>query len=280
MQDKKIILAPAKLNIFLKVLGKRNDGYHEIRSGISFINLFDKIEIKKNAQNNISYIGIFKPKNGSYNDCIIKKVLKFLKIYDKIPLAINVTKNIPVQGGLGSASSNAAAVIIALEEMDLIERKNPDYYAYLGADIPCFLFKKDCIATGMGEKITHFPFPKYFFLLVKPNFNNSTKLMYEKLQIKNNYDHQDLIPENIQIREGDIGNDFNQIAINESEEYKNIFDLLENLDKSIFARMTGTGSCCYAVFEKEEHALKAMIYFQSKFPDIWSIVCENSNINN
>ena len=106
--------------------------------------------------------------------------------------------------------------------------------------------------------------------------------MYEKLQIKNNYNYnsQDLTPEKIQIREEDAGNDFNQITINESEEYKNIFDLLENLDKSIFARMTGTGSCCYAVFEKEEHALKAMIYFQTKFPDLWSIVCENSNINN
>lgn len=280
MQDKKIILAPAKLNIFLKVVGKRNDGYHEIRSGITFINLFDKIEIKKNSKNNISYIGKFKPKDGFYNDCIIEKVLKFLKIYDKIPLEIYITKNIPVQGGLGSASSNAAAVIIALEEMNLIERQNPDYYAFLGADIPCFLFKKDCIVTGMGEKISHFPFPKYFFLLVKPNFNNSTKLMYEKLQFKNNYNYQDLMPENFQIREEDFGNDFNQIAINESEEYKNIFDLLENLDKSIFARMTGTGSCCYAAFEKEEHALKAMIYFKSKFPYLWSAVCENSNVGN
>ena len=55
---------------------------------------------------------------------------------------------------------------------------------------------------------------------------------------------------------------------------------MENLDKSIFARMTGTGSCCYAAFEKEEHALKAMIYFKSKFPYLWSAVCENSNVGN
>ena len=69
MLDSKTILAPAKLNIFLKVLNKRKDGYHSLRSGITFIDLFDKIEIKKSDETKIKYKGFFKPKNNNYNDC-------------------------------------------------------------------------------------------------------------------------------------------------------------------------------------------------------------------
>jgi len=280
MQDKKIIFAPAKLNIFLKVLGRRADGYHEIRSGVTFINLYDQIQIEKSLKTTIYYTGDFKPKGGAYKDCIIERTLNFLNINKKVQLKINIIKSIPVQGGLGSASTNAAALIIALEEMNLIEYKNPDYYVSLGADIPCFLFKKNCLVAGKGEKLVHFSFPKYFFLLVKPKFNNSTKDMYEKLRFKDKIVDQNLISEKIEINEKDTGNDFDKITLNENVEYRNIIDYLENVDHSIFVRMTGSGSCCYAVFEKKEYALKASTLFKSKFSDLWSIVCENNTINN
>ena len=78
MQDKQIIYAPAKLNLFLKVHEKRDDGYHNIRSGITFINLFDVIEIKRSKTMKISYHGPYKPENGFYSNCIIKKTLDFL----------------------------------------------------------------------------------------------------------------------------------------------------------------------------------------------------------
>ena len=80
MLDKIKILAPAKLNIFLRILGRRNDGFHNIRSGITFINLFDVLEIKKSHKTSITYSGLFKPMNGKYNDCIISKTLNFLSL--------------------------------------------------------------------------------------------------------------------------------------------------------------------------------------------------------
>ena len=280
MQDKKIIFSPAKLNIFLKVLGKRNDGYHEIRSGITFLNLFDQITIQHNHKTIITYSGPFSPSGGFYNNCIIERTLDFLKIKEKVKLKIHICKNIPVQGGLGSASSNAASLIIALEEMKLINHNTPDHYVSLGADIPCFLFKKDCLVAGIGEKLVHFSFPKYFFLLVKPKFNNSTKDMYKKLRFTDTIVDQNLISEKIEINENDTGNDFHKIILNESVEFRKIIDYLENVEYSIFVRMTGSGSCCYAVFEKKEYALKALTLFKSKFSDLWSIVCENNTINN
>ena len=274
----KIILAPAKINIFLKVLSKRNDGYHEIRSGITFVNLFDKIEITGHYENRITYSGKFKPNDETYDNCIIQRTIDFLELREKLNMKINVQKNIPVQGGLGSASTNAASLIIFFESIGLIEKKNPSYYASLGADIPCFLFKKDCIATGMGENLIAQPFPKYFFLLVKPKFNNSTKRMYQKLKFNNKDFNYNYLTEKNQLNEDDNGNDFDQIVVNENFEYQRIIEYLENLDQAIFARMTGSGSCCYAVFEKKEYVLNAIGLFKSKFPDLWSIVCENNII--
>ena len=278
MQVKRIIMAPAKINIFLKILGKRNDGYHEIKSGITFINLNDQVKVEVDKKNSILYSGNFKPKKGFYEDCIIKKTLNFLNIDKNIKLKVSIIKNIPVQGGLGSGSTNAAALIQALESMSIIKVKSPNYYSSLGADIPFFLFKKDCIVTGMGEKLNNFIFPKYFFLLVKPKFNNSTKDMYKKLQYNNQYVEQNLLSSTLEIDENDTGNDFEKITIKENIEYREIINSIDSLEHVIFTRMTGSGSCCYGVFDKKEHALKNMKIFKRKFPELWINVCEN-NIN-
>ena len=274
------IFAPAKLNIFLKVLGRRPDGYHIIRSGITFIDLYDELEINISNKMSIHYKGPFKPKRDTYDDCIILKTLKFLGLNKNLNLNLTITKNIPVQGGLGSASTNAAALIQGLEVMKLISKKEPNIYTILGADIPCFLFKKNCLVTGIGEIIHPQTFPKYYFLLVKPNFNNSTKDIYKKLDFDvesfggiANYDE-------IHMNIDDIGNDFEKVVFRESPEFGEIIEFLKSLDKVVFSRMTGTGSCCYAVFEKKEFALKANVIFKSNFPDLWSCICENNTINN
>ena len=246
MQFKKKIFAPAKLNIFLKVLGKRDDGCHNIRTGITFINLYDVLKIQSSERTSIKYTGNFKPIKGNYSDCIILKTINFLNKNNNIKLNIQIQKNIPVQGGLGSGSTNAASLIIALEEMNLIKKENPKIYASLGADIPCFLYNKNCLALGIGEVICPQIYPKYYFLLVKPNFNNSTKYMYSKLGLK--LDSTSISKDDFQINDEDSGNDFEKILI-ENIKFKQIMEFLDNLEMSIFARMTGTGSCCFAVFD-------------------------------
>ena len=273
------IFAPAKLNIFLKVLGRRLDGYHIIRSGITFIDLYDEIEINKSDKMRIRYAGPFKPKGDTYDDCIILKTLKFLGLNKNLNLDITITKNIPVQGGLGSASTNAATLIQVLEVMNLIIKKKPNFYTMLGTDIPCFLFNKNCLVTGVGEIIHQQSFPKYYFLLVKPNFNNSTKDIYNKLNYGLGSYHGISAYEENQINIDDTGNDFEKVVFKENSELRKIIDFLESLDKVIFSRMTGTGSCCYAVFKKKDLALKANIIFKSHFPYLWSCVCENNTIN-
>jgi 4-diphosphocytidyl-2-C-methyl-D-erythritol kinase len=279
-QDKIIIKAPAKINLFLHVLNKREDGYHNIKSGITFINLFDEVCIKKNNSMIIQYSGTFKPAQDFFKDCIIKKTIKFLNLDNKTNLEINIKKNIPIQSGLGSASSNAAALIKGLEKLKII-KMNKDYkfYSKLGADIPVFLYGKNALVEGIGEKIFQYEFPKYFFLLVKPETGFSTKKMYDKISRNLQDDNISNYSKNI-VNDGDYGNDFENIAIKENEEINQILKYLSSSEKCIFSQMTGSGSCCFAAYEKKEYANKAEISFNENFPKLWSFVGENNAINN
>ena len=279
MLDKIKLQAPAKINLFLRVLNKRVDGYHNIRTGITFINLYDEVNIKKNNVMSINYYGNFKPSSGSYEDCIITKILKFLEV--KVNLNISIKKNIPVQAGLGSASTNAATLIKGLERLKIIKSiDNYKSYSFLGADIPVFLYGKDSLVQGKGEIITDYHFPKYFFLVVKPTVNISTEQMYKKISKKiTNVNNNNIIKENF-IIDNDFGNDFESIAIKENNEIDNLLKFLSNRKGCIFARITGSGSCCFAAFNKIKYANESQIKLKYNFPKLWSFVGENNTIRN
>ena len=276
MQDKILIKAPAKINLFLKILKKRKDNYHDIFSGLTFIDLFDELTITKSEKMSINYEGLFKPKLGSYKDCIIKKTLKFFNIDNKINLMINIKKNIPVKAGLGSASTNAAALIRGLSQLQIIQLPLLDNnFVSIGSDIPACILSKDCLLEGVGDKITKYSFPKYFFLLVKPNINLSTREMF--LKIDNNFT-QNFILKKIKKNKIDIKdytNDFEKIAIDESEDIANLLNLFSKSKSSLFSGMTGSGSCCYAAFRNYELAKKAELEIKSKFSNFWSYIVQN-----
>lgn len=280
MQDKINIKAPAKINLFLKILNKRKDGFHNIRSGITFINLFDEISIARNNKTSIYYYGLFSPSKGSYNNCIIEKTLKFLNIYNKVNLEIKIKKNIPVQAGLGSASSNAASLILGLLKLKLINHLgNNSYYSTLGADVPIFIFGKNCLVQGIGNKIKEQKFRKYYFLIIKPNFNFSTELMYSKVNKDFDllYDEKNILDYD---ENNDSGNDFESIAVKEKSEIINLLDFLKKRKNCHFAQMTGSGSSCFAVFKNRFDANQAQLEFNEKFPMLWAFVGENNTLNN
>ena len=102
-------LSPAKLNLFLKIVSKRDDGYHNIRSGVTLINLFDEVIAEKDDKFSVKYTGEFAPQNNKFKDCIVEKIFSKLDI-KKPNYAFTIKKNIPIMSGLGSASSNAASL--------------------------------------------------------------------------------------------------------------------------------------------------------------------------
>ncbi len=268
--------SPAKINLFLKIINKRADGYHNIRTGITFLDLHDEINVQPHNKFEVIYSGKFSPKNNEFYDCIITRLFTFLKI--KPPkVLISIKKNFPYQGGLGSASSNVATVIKILENLEIIERKNIFDYVNLGSDIPLFLNQKDCFVRGKGDLISNISFPKYYFLLIKPNYACSTKKMYKSL-ISSDFDYN--IEQDLEdINDQDNGNDFEKIIKKTEPEFINITNFLENLKGVIFTRLTGSGSCLFSVFETKEDAHKAKINFSKKFPSLWNITAENNMLN-
>ncbi len=276
MLDKIIEKSPAKINLFLKIVNKRSDGYHNIRTGITFINLYDEVTIQPNNKFLVHYNGSFAPKDNIFKDCIIKKIFSFLKIKEP-KLLITITKNFPYQAGLGSASSNAATVIKILENLEIIKKNNIYHYTDLGADIPVFLNQKDALVRGRGDLISNMIFPKYYFLLIQPEFVCSTKEMYQSFKPKDlNYKKEFDLEE---INDHDNGNDFEKILIKYQPEFKSLIRYLENLEGSIFSRITGSGSCLFSVFEKKEHAEKAKQIISKDHSRLWIKTAENNNIN-
>ena len=120
MQNNIVIKAPAKLNLFLRILGQKNNGYHIIRTGITFINLYDVINISLSDINDLSYTGHFKPSSVIYKNDIIIKVLDKISLKKNIKINVKITKNIPWKAGLGSASTDAASLIKGLQKLGLM----------------------------------------------------------------------------------------------------------------------------------------------------------------
>ena len=273
MLDKFTELAPAKINLFLKILNKRDDNYYNIRSGVTFINLFDEIKVEESSSFKISYLGKFSPQNNFFKDCIIQKLFNIFSI-KKPNYNFIIKKNIPIQSGLGSASSDAAAVCRILEKLNIYKIRSKEDLVTLGSDVPSFFNQRDCLVRGKGDKISNLLFPKYFFLLVKPKLNCNTKKMYDLI---NNQDlNNNILEDTALVNKLDYGNDFEKILNQSNQEIIEVLSFLRGLKNVIFSNLTGSGSCCYAAFENKDFAVRAKSEFYKKFPKLWSYIVENN----
>ena len=267
-------LSPAKLNLFLKIIDKRKDGYHNLRSGITLINLYDEVLAEESLAFKVKYVGKFAPKNNIFKNCIIEKI--FSKYDLKKPnYCFTIKKNIPIQSGLGSASSNAAAVIRILKKLNY-KRLNKIDFSEIGADVPFFIQNEDSLVRGIGDVIIKQAFPKYFFLLIKPMQNCSTIEMYNLINVKNlNFENSYDVEE---ITEYDSGNDFESILNHKYSEISSLLQYMKSFPDLIFSRLTGSGSCIYSAFATKGSAEKALLIFKDRFPKHWSMLVENNTV--
>lgn len=248
------IQAPAKLNLSLEVTGKRADGYHLLESDVIFLNLCDELEFEISDELSI---------NSSIEDNIILKAARAL--HPTKGAKITLTKNIPMGGGLGGGSTDAAATLIALNQLwglNLPEARLYEIGLKLGADVPVCLFSllnKTSTAhfSGVGEVVTFAsPRPDWFFLLVNPNRNLPTVNVFKEFELGT---------------ETPTGhkNDLEYAAIKLVPEIAHILEFLKATHGNLFARMTGTGSTCFAVYENFADAAKAAAEVPEKY---WKIV--------
>ncbi len=178
--------APAKLNIRLKVIGKRADGYHDLVSIMVPVDLCDQLELESGAKGiRTSCIGLDVPNDESN---LVHQAAKafFKKTGISEGISIRLIKRIPVSAGMGGGSSNAAAILFTLNDMwsgPLSFNELHEIGAGLGADVPFFLYGRPCLATGIGEILEPLEnWPQFWYVIVKPPISISTAWVYGNLK--------------------------------------------------------------------------------------------------
>ena len=180
--------APAKVNYLLDVIRRRTDGYHDLRMVMQRVDLCDEIKITLTSTPGIT---VTCGKNGVPDGPgnIAWKAARELLDLDgsNQGVEIAITKNIPVAAGLGGGSSDAASVLMGMNELlrlDLSDQRLMEIGVTLGADVPFFIFKKTALAEGIGEVLTAMPpMPKAWILLINPGVHVSTAWVYKNLQL-------------------------------------------------------------------------------------------------
>jgi len=182
--------APAKVNYLLDVIRRRPDGYHDLRMVMQRVNLCDELTISLTDTPGIS---VTCGKNGvpdGPGNIAWKAANALLELaHSSQGAQISITKNIPVAAGLGGGSSDAASVLMGMNDLlqlGLSDQRLMEIGVKLGADVPFFIFKKTALAEGIGEALTTMPeMPQAWVLLVNPGLHVSTAWVYKNLQLTN-----------------------------------------------------------------------------------------------
>ena len=186
MPGSRAYVTPAKLNVRLKVMGRRPDGYHELMSIMVPVGLYDRIHLKVTSQKGIkiSCSGLSAPADETNLACRAAEAF-FANAGIDQGVSIGLTKNIPVAAGLGGGSSDAACVLKALNQTyssPLSARELAEAALGLGADVPFFLTGRPCIAAGVGELLQPIEdWPEFWYIIIAPPIQVSTSWVYGRL---------------------------------------------------------------------------------------------------
>ncbi|NBV06090.1 MAG: 4-(cytidine 5'-diphospho)-2-C-methyl-D-erythritol kinase [Proteobacteria bacterium] len=264
-------LCPAKINLFLKITGKRSDGYHELESLFAFLDLSDELFVKKGDQFKLEISGEFADKIDLKNNLFVK-ILDFFASEFQISknLEIKIIKNIPVAAGLGGGSSDAAYFLHALNKIFTLNLSLAELQKIslnFGSDIAFLLQNKAAIVRGRGEKITEFPaFKEISALLINPKIAVSTKEIFTNFDSNFSAKTSDeaLLKKDVFDLIKNFPNDMEKPA---KSSFPIIAEILQELKnhKSEIAKMSGSGATCFAIFKNEKTLQSTQDFFTKNF---------------
>ena len=268
--------AYAKVNLALDIIGKREDGYHNLRSIMVPIDLYDEIEL--NISNKDEFI--CNDQNLHYDDHnTIKKMINLVRNKYQIEdyFKINLKKTIPMQAGLGGGSSDAAAVLRILNELyelNLNDDEIKELCNLVGADVIFSYYSKPALVSGIGDELEFIDInDKYYLLLAKPNKGVSTVKAYKYLEL-NNCPHPDIdyllqaLSSNKDISL-DLGNSLQDVAYKLCPEINEVHELLINSGaKNVY--LSGSGSCVF-VISKNKNEIEEIYKNAKKYKGFISI---------
>lgn len=258
--------APAKINLFLKVIGKRGDGFHKLQSVFQLIDLYDYIYIRIRDDCEINFI------NDS-NEIVKQDDLGLraaqLILTDKnIGVDIYVKKNIPIGAGLGGGSSDAASILMGINHLANINLTKKELIALglsLGADVPFFIFGENAWVEGIGENLNKINIPDSTYYLCYPNFSISTESIFKSFKLTK-------VPITLKIttyfseKLEQESNDLESTITKKNLKMKKLLSWMSNFG---FAKISGTGS---SVFVKIVDIKKIPFINEKKPIDIKSFV--------
>ncbi len=266
--DKLELKALGKINLGLDILGRRENGYHDVRMVMQTVYLYDRVilEKKKKQGIEISTNLNFLPVNE--NNIAYKAADLLIKEFDiREGIHITLEKHIPVAAGMAGGSSNAAAVLFGMNRMfslGLSEEDLKERGVILGADVPYCIMRGTVLAEGIGEILTPLsPMPKCHILIAKPPLSASTKVVYEKFDALEHVEHPDIdgIIEGLDAQDAgkvasSMGNVLEQVML---EEYPVLSEIKETMVEAgaLNAMMSGSGPTVFGIFEERKKAKAA-----------------------
>ena len=265
--------APAKLNLFLHITGRKDDGYHLLQTLFQFIDYGDELYFSVRDDGLVSRIS-GADSIPEHNDLTFRAAKLLQQATDcKKGVDIRIRKNLPLGGGLGGGSSDAATTLVALNHLwglELPQETLLDLAMSLGADVPVFVFGQSAWAEGIGEKLTACDLPTPWFVVVHPGVQVSTAELFAAPELT-----RDVLP--IKIRDYfDRGgeNVFEPLVRQRYPEVNKALNWLSQQENLLQpARMTGTGSCVFAPFESEAHARHVVEKLNLEMPGPWKAWC-------
>ncbi|TAA43729.1 4-(cytidine 5'-diphospho)-2-C-methyl-D-erythritol kinase [Corallincola spongiicola] len=242
--------SPAKLNLFLHINGRRTDGYHELQTVFQFVDYGDTLSFHLRSDGEFT-LSPSLPGVADADNLIIKAAKKLQQATEcTLGADIKLEKRLPMGGGIGGGSSNAATTLHGLNQLwqlGLSEAQLADIGLSLGADVPVFVRGKAAYAEGVGEKLRPVTLPEPWYVVLRPDCHVSTAEVFCDPALPRNTKKLEKLPEDL----WQLNNDCQKLVC---DKHPAVEKALQWLLEYAPARMTGTGSCVFAQFDSQIQA--------------------------
>ncbi|MBB4126861.1 4-diphosphocytidyl-2-C-methyl-D-erythritol kinase [Xanthomonas translucens] len=248
--------APAKLNLFLQITGRRADGYHTLQTVFRLLDWGDTVHLRLRADGVVARLGDSVPGVAEADDLLVRAA-RLLQKHAKIAQGadIRVEKRIPAGGGFGGGSSDAATALVALNALwgaGLDEDALADLGLALGADVPVFVRGRDAWAEGVGERLTPLPLPPAWYVLADPGVHVPTAALFQAPDLT-----RDAAPAKMAdfVSGFLLGNAFEPVLLRREPAIQAVFQALAQIGTP---RLTGSGGGCFVEFADRAAAVRAL----------------------
>jgi len=253
--------APAKINLFLHITGQRKDGYHQLQTVFQFLDYCDHLQFQITDQSEIRLLTSIAGVDDADN--LIVRAAKLLQQHADVKYGVEITldKQLPMGGGLGGGSSNAATTLVALNTLWQCQLSNDELARLgliLGADVPVFIHGHAAWAEGVGEKLTSVSPPEPWYVVIVPSCHVSTSEIFSDPELTRDCEH-------ITISRFLSGEGRNICEDVVTKNYPLVADALDWLSQYAKPRMSGTGACVFADFQSQYLAQQVM----TNLPEAW-----------